>query len=112
MEVKELRERQRHDEWTICGLIARMDGMETRMMFLHAQVAAMVPTPAVDLLREENQGEVGDLMMLGPPSRMEGPSSLQLDRVQLDALEAVGRNWEFLNQEELMTGEGHTLTDH
>jgi len=64
-EIKELRERQHYDEWTIGGLIAHMDGMEARMAFLQAQVAALIPTPAMDLSREENEGIVGDLMMTG-----------------------------------------------
>ena len=99
-EIKELKERQRHNKWTIGGLIACMDGMEARMAFLQAQVAALIPTPAMDLSREENEGIVGDLMMMGPSEGIGSPSSLLLNKAQLDALGALARNWEFLNQEE------------
>jgi len=99
-----LKERQRHDEWTIGGLLACMDGMEARMAFLQAQVAAVVSTPMMDLPREEHRGEAGDQRMLESPSGMGSFSSLHLNGAQLDAFEVLGRNWEFLNQGELATG--------
>jgi len=40
-------------------------------------------------------------MMMGPSEGIGSPSSLLLNKVQLDALGALGRNWEFLNQEKL-----------
>jgi len=103
-EIKELKERQRHDKWTICGLMTRMGGMEVRMRFLEAQIAAMVSTPMMDSSREEHGGEVGDQRMLGSPSEMGSFSSLHLNGAHLDALEALERNWEFLIQGELATG--------
>ena len=109
-EIKELRERQYHDKWTIYGLVTHMDGMEARMTFLQAQVAALVPTPAMDLSREESEGIVGDPMMSGPPEGIGSPSTLLLNEVQLDALGALGRNWEFLNQEELVISGDYTPT--
>jgi len=37
-EVKELKERQCHDEWTICGLMTCMEGMEAWMRFLERRL--------------------------------------------------------------------------
>jgi len=54
--------------------------------------------------REEHGGEVGDQRMLGSPSGMGSFSSLHLNGAHLVALEALERNWEFLNQGELVTG--------
>jgi len=108
VEIKELKERQCHDEWTIGGLLACMDGMEARMAFLQAQVAAVVSTPMMDSSREEHGREAGDQRMLESPSGMGSFSSLHLNGAQLDAFEALGRNWEFLNQGELATGGGCT----
>jgi len=59
-ENKELVERQRHDEWTIHGLLTCMEMMEARMALVSAQVAAMAPPLQVDLMREEDEGGVGD----------------------------------------------------
>jgi len=101
-EIRELRERQCHDEWTIGGLIARMDGMEARMTFLQVQVAALVSIPVTNFSREGNEGIVGDPMISGPFEGIGNPPSLLLSEAQLDALGALGRNWEFLNQEEVM----------
>jgi len=103
-----LKERQRHDEWTIGGLLARMDGMEARMAFLQVQVTAVVSTPLMDSSREEHGGETEDQRMLESPSGMGSFSSLHLNGAQLDAFEALGRNWEFLNQGDLATGGGCT----
>jgi len=102
--IKELKERQCHDEWTICGLMTRMEGMEARMRFLEAQITAVVSTPMMDSPREEHGGEAGDQRTLGSPSGMGSFSSLHLNGAQLDAFEALGRNWEFLNQGEFATG--------
>ena len=105
-----MRERQCHDEWTIGGLIACMDGMETRMTFLQVQVAALVPTLVMDFSREEDEGTVGDLVMSGSLKGIGSPPSLLLSEVQLDTLGALGRNWEFLNQEEVMISGDYTPT--
>ena len=67
-EIKELRERQCHDKWTICGLMTCMEGMEAQMGFLQAQLAALIPTPTMDSSRKENGGEAGDEGMLRSPS--------------------------------------------
>jgi len=107
-EIKELKERQHHDKWTIGGLLARMDGMEARMAFLQAQVTAVVSTLMMDSSREEHGGEAGDQRMLESLSGMGSFSSFHLNGAQLDAFEALGRNWEFLNQGELATGGGCT----
>ena len=58
-ENKELVEWQRQ-EWTIHGLMTRMEMMEARMALVSAQVAAMAPPLQVDLTREEDEGGVGD----------------------------------------------------
>jgi len=42
-ENKELVERQRHDKWTIHGLLTRMEMMEARMALVSVQVAAIRP---------------------------------------------------------------------
>jgi len=65
---------------------------------------------SMDLLREENGGIVGDPMMMGPSKGIGRPSSLLLNEAQLDALGALGRNWEFLNQEELGMSGDYTPT--
>ena len=68
-ENKELVERQRQDEWTIHGLLTRMEMMEARMALVSAQVAAMAPPLQVDLTREEDEGGVGGPIELGSRKR-------------------------------------------
>jgi len=107
-EIKELKERQRHDEWTIGGLIARMEMMETRMALVSSRVATVASPQQVDLTREEDEGGRGGPMELGSLFRQRSPSPQVFTREELDAMEAVERNWEFLNQGELATGGDYT----
>jgi len=109
-ENKELVEWQRHDEWTIHGLLARMEMMEARMALVSAQVAAMAPSLQVDLTREEDEGGVGGPVELGSPYRPRSPSPQVFTREELDAVEAVGRNWEFLVSRDISTEGVHTPT--
>jgi len=109
-ENKELVERQRQDEWTIHGLMTRMEMMEARMALVSAQVAAMAPPLQVDLTREEDEGGVGGPIELGSPYRLRSPSPQVFTREELDAVEAVGRNWEFLTSRDISTEGVHTPT--
>jgi len=109
-ENKELVERQRQDEWTIHGLMTRMEMMEARMALVSAQVAAMAPPLQVDLTREEDEGGVGGPIELGSPYRLRSPSPQVFTREELDAVEAVGRNWEFLTSRDISTEGIHTPT--
>jgi len=109
-ENRELVERQRHDEWTIHGLLTRMEMMEARMALVSAQVAAMAPPLQVDLTREEDEGGVGGPIELGSPYRLRSPSPQVFTREELDAVEAVGRNWEFLTGRDTSTEGVHTPT--
>jgi len=109
-ENKELVERQRHDEWTIHSLLTRMEMMEVRMALVSAQVAAMAPPLQVDLTREEGEGGVGGPVELGSPYRLRSPSPQVFTREELDAVEAVGRNWEFLTGRDVSTEGVHTPT--
>ena len=109
-ENKELVERQRQDEWTIHGLTTRMEMMEARMALISAQVAAMAPPLQVDLTREEDEGGVGGPIELGSPYRLRSPSPRVFTREELDAVEAVGRNWEFLTSRDISTEGVHTPT--
>jgi len=110
VENKELVERQRQDEWTIHGLLTRMEMMEARMALVSAQVAAMAPPLQVDLMREENEGGVGGPIELGSPYRLRSPSPQMFTREELDAVEAVGRSWEFLTSRDISTEGVHTPT--
>jgi len=109
-ENKELVEWQRQDEWTIHGLMTRMEMMEARMALVSAQVAAMAPPLQVDLTREEDEGGVGGLIELGSLYRLRSPSPQMFTREELDAVEAVGRNWEFLTLRDISTEGVHTPT--
>jgi len=110
VENKELVERQRQDEWTIHSLMTRMEMMEARMALVSAQVAAMAPPLQVDLTREEDEGGVGGPIELGSPYRLRSPSPQVFTREELDAVEAVGRNWEFLTGRDISTEGVHTPT--
>jgi len=109
-ENKELVERQRHDEWTIHGLLTRMEMMEARMALVSAQVAAMAPPLQVDLTREEDEGGVRGPVELGLPYRPRSPSPQVFTREELDVVEVVGRNWEFLVSSDISTEGVHTPT--
>jgi len=109
-ENKELVEQQHHDEWTIHSLLTRMEMMEARMALVSAQVAAMAPPLQVDLTREEDEGGVGGLVELGSPYRLRSPSPQVFTREELDAVDAVGRNWEFLTGRDVSTEGVHTPT--
>jgi len=110
VENKELVEWQRQDEWTIHSLLTRMEMMEARMALVSAQVAAMAPPLQVDLTREEDEGGVGGSIELGSPYRLRSPSPQMFTREELDAVEAVGRNWEFLTSRDISTEGVHTPT--
>jgi len=109
-EKKELVERQHQDEWTIHGLLTRMEMMEARMALVSAQVAAMAPPLLVDLTREEDEGGVRGPIELGSPYQQRSPSPQAFTREELDAVEAVGRNWEFLTSRDIFTEGVHTPT--
>jgi len=109
-ENKELVEQQRQDEWTIHSLLTRMEMMEARMALVSAQVAVMAPPLQVDLTREEDEGGVGGPIDLGSPYRLRSPSPQVFTREELDAVEAVGRNWEFLTGGDVSTEGIHTPT--
>jgi len=109
-ENKELVERQRQDEWTIHSLLTRMEMMEARMALVSAQVAAMALPLQVGLTREEDEGGVGGPIELGSPYRLRSPSPQVFTREELDAVEAVGRNWEFLTSRDISTEGVHTPT--
>jgi len=108
-ENKELVEWQRQ-EWTIHGLMTRMEMMEARMALVSAQVAAMAPPLQVDLTREEDEGGVGGPIELGSPYRLRSPSPQVFTREELDAVEVVERNWEFLTSRDVSTEGVHTPT--
>jgi len=110
VENKELVERQRQDEWTIHSLMTRMEMMEARMALVSAQVAVMAPPLQVDLTREEDEGGVRGPIELGSPYRLRSPSPQVFTREELDAVEAVGRNWEFLTSRDISTEGVHTPT--
>ena len=80
------------------------------MALVSAQVAAMAPSLQVDLTREEDEGGVGGLIELGSPYRLRSPSPQMLTREELDVVEAVGRNWEFLTSRDISTEGVHTPT--
>jgi len=109
-ENKELVEQQRQDEWTIHSLMARMEMVEARMALVSAQVATMAPPLQVDLTREEDEGGVGGPVELGSPYRLRSSSPQVFTREELDAVEAVGRNWEFLTGRDVSTEGVHTPT--
>jgi len=68
VQVRELEEWGHWDEWTIFGLMTRMEQMEARVNLLQAQVMMVVSAPVVDLTREEEEeGGLGgpiDLIMI------------------------------------------------
>jgi len=108
-ENKELVERQRQ-EWTIHGLMTHMEMMEARMALVSAQVAAMAPPLQVDLTRKEDEGGVGGPIELGSPYRLRSPSPQMFTREELDVVEVVERNWEFLTLRDVSTEGVHTPT--
>ena len=52
-ENRQLKDQLRRNEWALFGALTRIEQMETRMDLLQAQVTGAVPTPVVDLMREE-----------------------------------------------------------
>jgi len=100
-----LQELVRQNGWTIHGLLTRMEAMEARMALLSAQVSVVAPPQQVDLTREENEGGVGGPIELGSPFLGRSPSPQQFTREELDTVEAVGRNWEFLTRDVPTEGE-------
>jgi len=107
-ENKELREQQRQDKWTIHGLLTHMEVMEARMALVSSQVAAVASPQQVDLSTEEDKGGVGGPIEFRSPFQLRSPSPQVFTREELDTMEAVERNWEFLNQGELVPGGGYT----
>ena len=87
-----------------------MEMMEARMALISAQVAVMAPPLQVDLTREEDEGGVGGPIELGSPYRPRSPSPQVFTREELDAVEAVGRNWEFLTARDTSTEGVYTPT--
>jgi len=108
VQVKELEEQGRRDEWTIFGLMTRMEQMEARMNLLQAQVMTVALAPVVDLTREEEEGGLGGPLDLGSPLLYRTPSPQELDEVTAGAIEALGRNWEFLATREETTSGDYT----
>jgi len=116
-ETRELREENAglkdlisRNGWTIHGLLSCMEAMEARMALLSGQVSAMAPPVSVDLTREEEEGAVRGPLTLGSPFLGRSPSPQQFTREELDAVEAVGRNWEFLNNRDETTEGDYTPT--
>ena len=107
-ENKELREQQQQDKWTIHGLLTRMEMMEARMALVSSQVAVVTSPQQVDLSTEEDKGGVRGLIGFRSPFRLRSPSPQVFTREELDVMEAVERNWEFLNQGEVATGGDYT----
>jgi len=95
-QVKELEECGCQDEWTIFGLMTCMEQIEARMNLLQAQVMMVASAPVVNLTREEEE-IVGGPIELGSPFLYRTLSPLELDKVNVGAIEALGRNWELLN---------------
>jgi len=73
------------------------------------QVMTVVLAPAVDLKREEEEGGLGGPIDLGSPLLYRTPSPQELDKVTVGAIEALGRNWEFLAAREETTSGDYTL---
>jgi len=112
-QVKELEERGCRDKWTIFGPMTRMEQMEARMNLLQAQVMTVVSTPVVELMREEEEGGLGGPIDLGSPLLYSTPTPLELDEVTAGAIEALGRNWEFLTTGgEAMSGDNTPMGPH
>jgi len=109
-ENRELKEQVRWNEWALFGMMTCMEQMEMRMDLLHNQVIAVTPVPVVDLTREESKGGVGGPIKLGSPIGLRSPSPLRLDNETVDALEALGRNWEMLNRGDVSTSGEYTPT--
>jgi len=87
-----------------------MEQMEVRMDLLQAQVMTVASAPVVDLTREEEEGGLGGPIDLGSPLLYRAPSPLELNKVTAGAMEALGRNWEFLTTGEEATSGDHTPT--
>jgi len=109
-ENRELKEQVHRNEWALFGMMTRMEQMEMRMDLLHNQVIAVAPAPVMDLTREESEGGVGGPLELGSPVGLRSPSPLRLDDATAEALEALGRNWEMLNQGDVSTSGEYTPT--
>ena len=77
------------------------------MNLLQAQVMMVASAPVVNLTREEEEGGLGGPIDLGSPLLYRTPSPQELDKVTEGAIEALGRNWEFL-----ATGEETTSGDY
>ena len=110
-ENKELREKNKalrglvcSNGWTLHNLLGRMEATEARMALLSGQVLAMAPPVLVDLTREEESPVV-----LGSPIRLRSPSPLRLEEAvnseTLEAIEALGRSWDFIHREVTTSGE-------
>jgi len=89
-------------------LLGRMATMEARMALLLGQVLAMAPPMAMDLTREESEGGVSG-PLLGSPVQLRSLSPLRLEEVvnseTLEAIEALGRSWDFVRRERATSGE-------
>jgi len=109
-EVKELEERQQQDKWTIHSLLTRLEMIEARMALVSSQVAVVALPQRVDLTREEDEGGVGGQIEFGSPFRQRSLSPQEFTREELDAVEVVGRNWEFLNVGDVSTEGVYTPT--
>ena len=114
-ENKELHERNeglveltRRNGWTMHGLLDCMAQMEARMALLSGQVSAMAPPISVDLTREEDEGGVGG-PLLGSLVRLRSLSLLRLEEAvnaeTLEAIEALGRSWDFVGRDATTSGE-------
>ena len=110
VENQKLKEQVHRNEWALFGMITRMEQMEMRMDLLHNQVTMVAPALVVDLTREESEGEVGGPLELGSPIGLRSPSPLRLDDATVEALEALGRNWEMLNRGDVSTSGEYTPT--
>jgi len=79
--------------WTIHGLLSHMGVMEAQMNLLTSQVGGPIVLGS----------------QLGLPFQLRSPPPLTLNQEELDVVEALGRNWEFLNRDVATKGE-HTPT--
>jgi len=109
-EIKELKEQQRQDEWTIHSLLTHMEMIEAMMALVSSQVAVVAPPQQVDLTREEDEGGVRGTIEPRSPFRQRSPSPQVFTREELDPVEAVRRNWEFLNRGDVSTEGIYTPT--
>jgi len=93
----------RRNGWTMHDMLGRMAAMEARMALLSGQVSAMAPPVSVGLTREESP------VALGSPIRLRSPSLLRLEEAvnseMLEAIEVLGRSWDFVRGEASTSGE-------